>query len=114
MTPQEVRDKLAELAGFRYEGCVWCGAYALADKTVVKPHYVDPLDNEFVWNTHPIPANSIDALLPLWPDRWWWRKSGGTWAAGRLVTERVHVPDTGNEADDRARLTLAVNMEARK
>lgn len=114
MTPQEVRDKLAELAG-------WTNTVRYTDPTPPGYLIVRWRRGETVRDSHPIPADSIDALLPLWPEGWTWERrddGDGSWwiAFPKIWEDRSYptVPDTGNEADDRARLTLAVNMEARK
>lgn len=110
MTPQEVRDKLAELAGHTWS---WNPSHP-----EVKMWHVPGGPSTSV---HPIPADSIDAILPLWPEGWTWERrddGDGSWwiAFPKIWEDRSYptVPDTGNEADDRARLTVAVLQEARK
>lgn len=102
MTPQEVRDKLAELAGW---------TRVVDGSAVYWVHH----GRGRASIDHPIPADSIDVLRPLWPEGWWWERNHEEWIGHKSHSARVvRVPDTGNFPDDFARLTLAVNMEARK
>lgn len=101
MTPNEIRDEMARMDGYRDA----CGGGALWTDASVNSSRLFP---------HPYP-NTLDAAAAALPEGWWWTKEAEDgekirWYAFNPRYSFVSVPDTGNEIDDRHRLAYEAKV----
>lgn len=102
MTKNQLRDRLAELTGWKLIG----GKYWMP---------AGPASLRVGQKRHPIPT-TLDGIAALWNEHakgWRWAKMPGVWVAWKnapknIDVRRANVPATGDEWTDRATLLMKV------
>ncbi len=121
LTPDQVRDWLAEQRGWKYEPSQIDGMGHQKDywwKYTISPEHGGRTYNY----GHPFPA-TLDGAASAMPEGWWWHKyhqtpRGLEYSAGRKGEKGyTFAPDTGNEINDRhllAALAVQAEMETKR
>lgn len=104
MTVDEIRDRLAERAGWKFSG---------TEKWRPPGHWSPPgwPDTNLSICDHPMPA-TLDGAASAMPVGWEWQRFNGRWRAQKMkpcgccidAETEQRVTDTGNEISDRYRL----------